>query len=93
MYRGGASVKMRWKLGLAVLILLAVIVGGFCYINANLRPVLRGLAGARVEAVAAKAMNEALGGRGGGKKELCQGRLGASEAEIRAFWEKIPRNG
>lgn len=41
----------------------------------------------------AKAMNEALGGRGGGKKELCQGRLGASEAEIRAFWEKIPRNG
>ena len=57
MYRGGASVKMRWKLGLAVLILLAVIVGGFCYINANLRPVLRGLAGARVEAVAAKAMN------------------------------------
>lgn len=60
MYRGGASVKMRWKLGLAVLILLAVIVGGFCYINANLRPVLRGLAGARVEAVAAKAMNEAI---------------------------------
>ena len=40
--------------------LLAAAVGGFCYINQNLRPVLRGLASARVEAIAARAMNDAI---------------------------------
>ena len=40
--------------------LLTAAVGGFCYINQNLRPVLRGLASARVEAIAARAMNDAI---------------------------------
>ena len=52
--------KKRWKAGLAALVLLAAAVGGFCYINQNLRPVLRGLASARVEAIAARAMNDAI---------------------------------
>lgn len=42
---------------LATLLILA---GCFAYINANLRPVLAGLSAARVESVAAKAMNQAI---------------------------------
>ena len=52
--------KKRWKAGLAALVLLTAAVGGFCYINQNLRPVLRGLASARVEAIAARAINDAI---------------------------------
>lgn len=52
--------KHRWGWKLAVLLVLAVLTGGFCYINLNLRPVLEGLAGARVEATASRAMNDAI---------------------------------
>lgn len=37
----------------------------------------------------AKALNQAFGGKGGGKSECCQGRLEASEADLRAFLEKV----
>lgn len=39
---------------------ITVLIGTFSYINANLRPVLKGLADARVQSVAAKAMNDAI---------------------------------
>lgn len=38
----------------------ALLSAGFIYINANLRPVLLGLASARVQSVAARAMNDAI---------------------------------
>lgn len=47
----------------ALLLLLtgvAVLIGAFLFINAGLRPVLVGLASARVQSVAAKAMNDAV---------------------------------
>ena len=52
--------KRKWGWKLAALAVLSALVGGFCYINANLRPVLQGLASARVEAVASRAMNDAI---------------------------------
>ncbi len=53
--------KKRLKRLLLVLpIMLLLIAGGFLYINANLKPVLVGLSKARVESVAAKAMNDAI---------------------------------
>ncbi|MDD3401188.1 MAG: sporulation protein YunB [Eubacteriales bacterium] len=48
------------KLLIVVIIIFVVIAAGFVYINANLRPVLAGLSAARVESVAAKAMNQAI---------------------------------
>lgn len=50
--------RIGWKI--AALAVLAALVGGFCYINENLKPVLQGLAGARVEAIASRAMNDAI---------------------------------
>ena len=52
--------KRKWGWILTAFTVLAALVGGFCYINANLRPVLQGLAGARVEAAASRAMNDAI---------------------------------
>lgn len=51
--------RKRVAICLIVLCLL-LIVGAFFYINLSLRPVLEGLSKARVEAVAAKAMNDAI---------------------------------
>ena len=39
---------------------LAAVTGAFMFINSNLRPVLRGLASARVQSVAARSMNDAI---------------------------------
>lgn len=50
----------RARLWIAVALLLTLLIGGFIFINVNLRPVLVGLASARVQSVAAKAMNDAI---------------------------------
>lgn len=49
--------RIRWWIALAV---TALLIGAFVFINANLRPVLVGLASARVQSVAARAMNDAI---------------------------------
>lgn len=51
--------RKRIAAGLIVCSVL-LLVGAFFYINLSLRPVLEGLSKARVEAVAAKAMNDAI---------------------------------
>lgn len=51
--------KKRKRL-IVLISVLVTLVGVFFYVNANIRPVLTGLAGARVQAVAAKAMNDAI---------------------------------
>ena len=54
---------MRKRKRKALLCLLAVLLAAGCalwYVNASLRPVLEGLAAARVESAAARAMNEAI---------------------------------
>ena len=48
------------KLWIAAAAVLAALLGSFIFINVNLRPVLLGLASARVQSVAAKAMNDAI---------------------------------
>ena len=50
----------RVKVYIVAGIALAALLGCFIFINANLRPVLKGLASARVQSVAAKAMNDAI---------------------------------
>lgn len=50
--------RTKWLIAVGSVFLL--IIGGFVFINANLRPVLVGLSSARVQAVAAKAMNDAI---------------------------------
>ncbi|MDO4564390.1 MAG: sporulation protein YunB [Clostridia bacterium] len=52
--------KRKKRLLLVILAILVLLVGSFIYINVNLRPVLKGLSSARVESVAAKAMNQAI---------------------------------
>jgi len=53
--------KKRGKRALALLLAVLLAAGGaFWYMNARLRPLLMGLASARVEAAAARAMNEAI---------------------------------
>ncbi len=53
--------KKRKRMAIAVAALAAaMLVGGFLYINASLRPVLIGLSKARIESVAARAMNDAI---------------------------------
>ena len=49
--------RIRWWIALAV---TALLIGAVVFINANLRPVLVGLASARVQSVAARAMNDAI---------------------------------
>ena len=56
---GGVFVR-RGRRRLLILLPLLAVAGVLWYINSNLRPVLLGLASARVEAVAARAMNEAV---------------------------------
>lgn len=50
----------RAKAAVVILAVLAAVAGGFAYINANLRPVLAGLANARVQSAAARAMNDSI---------------------------------
>ncbi len=50
----------RLRTGIIIAAIAAALFGGFIFINANLRPVLEGLSGARVQSVAAKAMNNAI---------------------------------
>ncbi len=52
--------KRRRKLLLCLLTVLLAAGGALWYVNARLRPVLEGLASARVESAAARAMNEAI---------------------------------
>ena len=53
--------RRRGKKVLILLLAAGLLAGAaFGYINANLRPVLAGLASARVESAAARAMNEAI---------------------------------
>lgn len=51
--------RKRKLLGCLLMVLLAA-GGGLWYVNASLRPMLEGLASARVESAAARAMNEAI---------------------------------
>lgn len=53
---------MKHKARLVVILLTAValLAGTFVFINVNLRPVLVGLSSARVQSIAAKAMNDAI---------------------------------
>ena len=51
--------RKRKALAGLLLVLLAA-AGALWYVNASLRPVLEGLASARVESAAARAMNEAI---------------------------------
>ncbi len=55
--------------------------GGFRYIIGSARVDLR---------AAAKTINAALGGRGGGQPTMIQGSCSAPEADIRAFFESFP---
>ena len=55
--------------------------GGFRYVIGSERVDLR---------AAAKGINAALGGRGGGQPTMIQGSCSASEADIRAFFESFP---
>lgn len=50
----------RLRTGIILSAVAAALFGTFIFINANLRPVLEGLSGARVQSVAAKAMNNAI---------------------------------
>ncbi|MEG1525058.1 MAG: sporulation protein YunB [Clostridia bacterium] len=52
--------RKRSKWTIAAFAVMLLLVGGFVFINANLRPVLVGLASARVQSAAAKAMNDAI---------------------------------
>ncbi len=52
--------KGKRMLAVVALLVLALLIGAFFYINAGLRPVLEGLSSARVESVAARAMNDAI---------------------------------
>lgn len=52
------KMKTRWLIAVSLVFLL--LITAFVFINENLRPVLVGLASARVQAVAAKAMNDAI---------------------------------
>ena len=52
--------QKRTKWLLALLAGILALMCGFIFVNANLRPVLVGLASARVQAVAARAMNDAI---------------------------------
>lgn len=49
--------KLAWA---AAVLSLLILLGAFFFINLSLRPVLEGLSKARVESVAAKAMNDAI---------------------------------
>ncbi len=52
------SARKRWSI--IALGIAAILASGFIFVNANLRPVLLGLSSARVQSVAAKAMNDAI---------------------------------
>ena len=52
--------RIRKKLIASMLLLLVLFTGAFIYVNRSLRPVLEGLSKARVESVAAAAMNDAV---------------------------------
>ena len=52
--------KRKRKLLCCLLMVLLAAGGGLWYVNASLRPMLEGLASARVESAAARAMNEAI---------------------------------
>ncbi len=52
--------RRRKRLAVTLLLLFALGVGALVFINANLRPVLAGLSAARVQSVAARAMNDAI---------------------------------
>lgn len=53
--------RMIYRRGLLVLLLLILMLGfSFIYVNRSLRPVLEGLSKARVESIAAAAMNDAV---------------------------------
>ena len=58
--RGDVGLTKRARIGVILTLSALALFGGFLFINANLRPVLEGLSGARVQAVAAKAMNNAI---------------------------------
>lgn len=52
--------RRRKRLAVTLLLLFTLGVGALVFINANLRPVLAGLSAARVQSVAARAMNDAI---------------------------------
>ncbi len=52
--------KGKRKILICLALILLAAGGGLWYVNASLRPVLEGLASARVESAAARAMNEAI---------------------------------
>ena len=53
--------RMIYRRGLLVLLFLILMLGfAFIYVNRSLRPVLEGLSKARVESIAAAAMNDAV---------------------------------
>ena len=52
--------KRRFKFFTVMLVILLLLVVGFLYINVSLSPVLEGLSAARVESLAAKAMNDSI---------------------------------
>ena len=52
--------KRKTRFLTILLLVVALLAAMFIYININLRPVLFGLSSARVQSIAAKAMNDAI---------------------------------
>ncbi len=52
--------RFRKKAFVSISLLVLLLIGAFIYVNRSLRPVLEGLSKARVESIAAAAMNDAI---------------------------------